>query len=68
MKPSIFPISAAALAAMVSGAWLTADPLRVAAEPLPRLQMPAGCVPHTPFSGGEDYPGDYRCAGMAIKY
>ena len=40
-----------------SGAW---------AEPL-GTSIPAGCVAHTGF-GEPDVPGDYRCAGIALRF
>ena len=30
--------------------------------------MPSNCVAHTSFSGGANASGDYRCAGLAIRY
>src|SRR3954453_22876490 len=30
--------------------------------------IPDGCVEHTTFGGTPDYPGDYRCAGLAVDY
>ena len=30
--------------------------------------MPSNCVAHSSFSGGDNAPGDYRCAGLKIDY
>ena len=63
MKPSLTLWSA--VAAVAAGSLLVADP--ALAQPPPR-SIPDGCVAHTSFNGGTDYPGDYRCAGLAFPY
>lgn len=52
-----------------AGVPMAPGPARPAFGPIPMIgPIPANCVEHTSFDGGPDYPGDYRCAGLAIDY